>query len=192
MTDEKQGKKWYTSRTLWAAALIFAGTIAEAVLSGGLTRVTAVGIVSGAAMVLLRTLTSEGILWGAILAVGLGVSGCGTTTAQKMTLVGQGTAIAWARGYPLIDATCKTEAQKCVKPGEAVPLAECPGASKCLAALKSFQRGLDTADRAVMVSLPLAAADSPGAAEYLAAALRAYEQAMQAAAAWGLAPGGVK
>lgn len=116
--------------------------------------------------------------------------GCGTSTAQKLSLVATGTNALWTRGYPVIDAACKAEAHKCVKPGEAVPLEACPGAKKCLDALKLFQRSLDTADRAVLVGLPLAAADDRGAQVYLTAALAAYNQAMAAADQWGLAPGG--
>ena len=127
-----------------------------------------------------------GILLPLVLCAGLAGGCAATSTAQRMTLVGQGTNIAWTRGYPIIDLACKAEATKCVKPGELVPLAACPGASKCIDALKLFQRSLDTADRALLVGLPLAAVDSPGAAQYLTAALKAYEQAMLAASAWGL------
>lgn len=127
-----------------------------------------------------------------LLAAGLGVSGCGTSTAQKMALVATGTNALWTRGYPIADAACKAEATKCVKPGELVVIDACPGAKRCLDALKLAQRLLDTADRAVMVGLPLAAADDPGAAAYLSAALAAYSQAMAALAEWGVAAPGVR
>ena len=51
------------SKTLWTAILILLATLAEAYLTGELTRTTATGVVSAALMVFLRHLTSSGILW---------------------------------------------------------------------------------------------------------------------------------
>ncbi len=135
--------------------------------------------------------TGKSLLLPLLLAVGLS-AGCGTSTAQQMALVATGTNALWTRGYPLADLACKAEAEKCKKPGELVPLDACPGAKRCLDALKLAQRLLDTADRAVMVGLPLAAADDPGAAAYLSAALAAYSQAMAALAEWGVAAQGAR
>jgi len=56
-------KKFYDSRTFWVGVILLVSTIAEAVLTGELTRTTAVGTLSAAAMVFLRHLTDSGILW---------------------------------------------------------------------------------------------------------------------------------
>lgn len=55
-------KPWYTSKTLWTGILIFLVTMADAYISGA-SRATLVGTASSAAMVLMRHLTSTGILW---------------------------------------------------------------------------------------------------------------------------------
>jgi len=187
MEPAATSKPWYRSRTLWAAVATLLLTVMEAWVNGA-SKTTIVGITSTAVFVFLRAITTQGLLWTVAL-VGLlsvGATGCGTSTLQRMSITAQGSSIAWTRGYPVLDLACKAEASKCAVPGQSVPLAQCPGAAKCLRALDGYRNALDTVDRALLVGIPLAAVDSPAAAGYLSVALAAYEHGLALAKQWGL------
>ena len=115
-------------------------------------------------------------------------AGCGMTPLQRINFAGKAIDKTWEHTYPLFDKRCKAEARKCASSAGSQPtsLPACPGAQKCLKALKAFKVALDAGDAAIIVGAPLALAKKPGADKWIKAALDALQRAVAIACKAGL------
>lgn len=119
-----------------------------------------------------------------LLLLSVGMASCGMRNLQKIDTVGGQINNLWNKSTPTWGAMCKAEALKCRKEGVVVPLSECPRAEKCLKGLEIFEAALSTCDGLLATALPLAVADDPKAADYLAAAMTAFSKAVDAWQNW--------
>ncbi len=119
-------------------------------------------------------------------------SGCGMTPLQRIDYAGKAIASTWKHTYPLFDKQCKAEAAKCATAAASQPVAlkDCPGAARCLTALRSFKVALDAGDAAIIVGTPLALKKNRNAAGWSNMALDALKRAVEIAQKSGLLPGG--
>ena len=120
------------------------------------------------------------------------VAGCSMTPLQRMDYAGKAIGKTWTHTYPLFKSRCVSEAQKCASTAGSQPtsLPDCPGAAKCLVALKAFKTALDAGDAAIIVGTPLAVEENPTAAGWSKMALDALSRAVTIARESGLLPGG--
>ena len=119
-------------------------------------------------------------------------AGCGMTPLQRINFAGKAIDKTWEHTYPLFDKRCKAEARKCASSAGSQPtsLPACPGAQKCLKALKAFKVALDAGDAAIIVGAPLALEKKASAAGWAKMALDALTRAVSIARKSGLLPGG--
>ncbi len=120
------------------------------------------------------------------------LAGCGMTPIQRINFAGMAIEKTWKHTYPRLDKRCKAEARKCASSAGSQPtsLPACPGAQKCLKALKAFKVALDAGDAAIIVGAPLALEKKASAAGWAKMALDALTRAVSIARKSGLLPGG--
>ena len=120
------------------------------------------------------------------------LAGCGMTPIQRINFAGKAIEKTWKHTYPRLDKRCKAEARKCASSAGSQPtsLPACPGAQKCLKALKAFKVALDAGDAAIIVGAPLALEKKASAAGWAKMALDALTRAVSIARKSGLLPGG--
>jgi len=184
-TKPATAKKWYLSKTLWAAVLTALITIGEGYLNGW-GKQTVAGGIGAALLVLMRQLTAGGFLWVFPLVLAMGVNGCAMTPAQRLNMVAESTYQLKEVAAPAWSGACKIKAEKCVAEGVNVSK-DCAPWVSCQAALKRFYEGHVMVQRSIQTAAWWLANDDAGRAQKsIKAAMAGLAAAYELAKAEGL------